>query len=232
MGNLYLIPCPLGEASKPQTVLAPSVIDTVCQLNLFFVENVRSARRFIKQCGWEGDLDDSHFIVVDKRTDADAYPELLMPLIQGKDAGVISEAGCPGIADPGSQLVEFAHSMKIPVRPLIGPSSILLAMMASGGNSQNFAFNGYLPIQDNDKKKALKALENKVRQGQTQLFMETPYRNHKMIESICRSVGGNLNLTVACDLTLDSETILSYPISQWKSLKYNFHKRPAIFVLS
>ncbi|ATA76105.1 SAM-dependent methyltransferase [Capnocytophaga canimorsus] len=229
-GKLYLIPNLLGE-STVDAVLPPQVASVVSSLTHFIVENEKSARKFIKQITPEKSQQSLNFYVINKHTQATEIPSFLNPCFSGFSVGVISEAGCPGIADPGSEVVSLAHQKNICVVPLVGPSSILLAMMASGLNGQSFAFNGYLPIDREQRKKTLKSLERKAREGQTQIFIETPYRNDKMLADLLQTLQPNTLLCIASDITLPTETIKTQTISQWKKVKVDFQKRPTIFII-
>ncbi|GIM58494.1 SAM-dependent methyltransferase [Capnocytophaga canimorsus] len=229
-GKLYLIPNLLGE-STVDAVLPPQVASVVSSLTHFIVENEKSARKFIKQITPEKSQQSLNFYVINKHTQATEIPSFLNPCFSGFSVGVISEAGCPGIADPGSEVVSLAHQKNICVVPLVGPSSILLAMMASGLNGQSFAFNGYLPIDREQRKKTLKSLERKAREGQTQIFIETPYRNDKMLADLLQTLQSNTLLCIASDITLPTETIKKQTISQWKKVKVDFQKRPTIFII-
>ncbi|MFJ1378051.1 SAM-dependent methyltransferase [Capnocytophaga canimorsus] len=229
-GKLYLIPNLLGE-SMVDAVLPPQVASVVSSLTHFIVENEKSARKFIKQITPEKSQQSLNFYVINKHTQATEIPSFLNPCFSGFSVGVISEAGCPGIADPGSEVVSLAHQKNICVVPLVGPSSILLAMMASGLNGQSFAFNGYLPIDREQRKKTLKSLERKAREGQTQIFIETPYRNDKMLADLLQTLQPNTLLCIASDITLPTETIKTQTISQWKKVKVDFQKRPTIFII-
>ncbi|MFK8296638.1 SAM-dependent methyltransferase [Capnocytophaga canimorsus] len=229
-GKLYLIPNLLGE-STIDAVLPHQVASVVGSLTHFIVENEKSARKFIKQITPEKSQQSLNFYVINKHTQATEIPSFLNPCFSGFSVGVISEAGCPGIADPGSEVVSLAHQKNICVVPLVGPSSILLAMMASGLNGQSFAFNGYLPIDREQRKKTLKSLERKAREGQTQIFIETPYRNDKMLADLLQTLQPNTLLCIASDITLPTETIKTQTISQWKKVKVDFQKRPTIFIV-
>ena len=178
------------------------------------------------------DRPDINFSIINKYTDNSEIPEMLSPCLQGQNIGVISDAGCPGIADPGAAVVEQAHLKGIKVVPLVGPSSILLAMMASGFNGQNFSFNGYLPIDKRERKIEIKRLERiSAEQHQSQLFIETPYRNNQMLESLISSLHPQTNICVACDITLPTEYIKTHTANDWKRIKVDLHKRPTLFIL-
>lgn len=229
-GKLYLIPNILGE-QNPSAVIPYSVLKLTKSLKYFIVENIRTTRRFLKMVDKNIDIDTLTFFEIDKHQ-SNNIKAFLQPAQEGYDVGLISEAGCPAIADPGALVVEKAHQLSIQVVPMVGPNSILLALMASGFNGQNFAFNGYLPIEKSERIKQLKQLEHKiVTEHQTQIFIETPYRNNKLIECIIQNCSPERKLCVAFNLTLDNEKIISKEIKKWKSYTYDFHKMPAVFLL-
>lgn len=230
-GNLFLIPCTLGETT-PLEVLPLLVIKAIEDIDIFIVENEKNARRFIKSICPKKSQPDINFSIINKYTDNSEIPEMLTPCLQGQNIGVISDAGCPGIADPGAAVVEQAHLKGIKVVPLVGPSSILLAMMASGFNGQNFSFNGYLPIDKRERKLEIKRLERlSAEQDQSQLFIETPYRNNQMLESLISSLHPQTNICVACDITLSTEYIKTHTANDWKRIKVDLHKRPTLFII-
>lgn len=230
-GNLYLIPCPLGE-TPPLEVLPFLVKKAVEEIDYYIVEHEKSARAFIKAIVPKKSQPDLQFRLINKYTDESEIPEMLAPCHQGLDIGVISDAGCPGIADPGAHVVAEAHRQGIKVVPLVGPSSILLAMMASGFNGQNFAFNGYLPIDKRERRKEIKRLERLSEEAnQSQLFIETPYRNNQLLESILSTVQGQTKVCVACDITLGSEFIYTASAEEWKTKKVDLNKRPTLFII-
>ena len=230
-GNLFLIPCTLGETT-PLEVLPLLVKKAIEDIDIFIVENEKNARRFIKNICPKKSQPDINFSIINKYTDNSEIPEMLSPCLQGQNIGVISDAGCPGIADPGAAVVEQAHLKGIKVVPLVGPSSILLAMMASGFNGQNFSFNGYLPIDKRERKIEIKRLERiSAEQHQSQLFIETPYRNNQMLESLISSLHPQTNICVACDITLPTEYIKTHTANDWKRIKVDLHKRPTLFII-
>lgn len=232
MKTIYLIPCSLGENA---TECIPSYVRTiVAELDVFFVENERSARRYLRTIGYTKNFDEVQLILLDKQQESkNLKPHLLALIQQGKSAGILSEAGCAGIADPGSQVVKLAHSLQMKVSPLVGPSSILLALIASGMNGQSFSFHGYLPIETAAQLKRIKELETQAaRFGATQMFMETPYRNNKMIENILHTCLPDTKLCIACDLTLETEFIMTRSVKEWRENKMDIHKRPAIFLIN
>jgi 16S rRNA (cytidine1402-2'-O)-methyltransferase len=230
-GNLYLIPCTLGETA-PLEVLPLLVKKAVEEIDHYIVEHEKNARGFIKNIAPRKSQPDLHFSIINKYTDASEIPEMLNPCFNGYDVGVISDAGCPGIADPGAAVVAQAHLKGIKVVPLVGPSSILMAMMASGFNGQNFAFNGYLPIDKKDRKAEIKRLERLSQErDQSQLFIETPYRNNQLLESLSSTLHAETKLCVACDISLPSEYILTQTAEEWKKTQEDLNKRPAIFII-
>jgi len=230
-GNLYLIPCTLGENS-PLEVLPLLIKKAIENIDHYIVEHEKSARRFIKNVASKKQQNSLHIEEINKFTDQEDIPNMLAPCLKGLDVGVISDAGCPGIADPGAAVVALAHKNGIKVVPLVGPSSILLAMMASGFNGQNFAFNGYLPIDKAERKAKIKQLEKRsIQDNQSQLFIETPYRNNQMLESLTTALQKNTEICVACDITLSTEYIRTAPAKDWKKIKVDLHKRPTMFII-
>ena len=230
-GNLYLIPCPLGDV-PPLVVLPISAKNAVENIDHYIVENQKEARRFIKSIVPEKQQSLLNLQEINKFTLPEEIPAMLNPCLEGFDVGVISDAGCPGIADPGARAVEFAHQQGIRVIPLVGPSSILLAMMASGFNGQNFTFNGYLPIDKGERKAEIKRLEKLSKDlDQSQLFIETPYRNNQMLQSLSENLNGQTKICVACDITLPTEYIKTAPVELWKKIKVDLHKRPTLFII-
>lgn len=231
-GTLYLIPCTLGDTPAAQ-VLPQHVIDIARHLQHFVVEQPKTARQFLSALKPEQPIQSLHFASLNEHTASKDLAELLTPLLAGHDVGIISEAGCPGIADPGADLVNLAHRNGIRVVPLVGPSSILLALMASGLNGQCFAFHGYLPIDEADRKKAIAALEaESAKRKQTQMFIETPYRNERMFAALLAHCRPQTQLCVATDITLPEEQIRTRSIAQWKSVPMpQLNKRPSLFLL-
>lgn len=221
----------LGAAS-PESYFGTEVFETIKKLKHFVVENEKNARRFLIQLGIESPIDDLTFYTLNKHTDLNEIHSYIKPLLQGNHMGLLSDAGCPAVADPGALIVELAHQQQITVHPLIGPSSILLGLMASGFNGQSFVFHGYLPHDNFERQKKLKSMEMAVQKDkQTQIFIETPFRNDKLIEELKKSLHPKTSLCVAVDLTLASETIISQSIANWKKTKSCFHKRAAIFLI-
>lgn len=231
LGNIYLIPCPLGD-TPPLEVLPLSVKKAVELIDFYIVENEKAARRFIKSIVPKKSQPDLHIDTINKFTDENEIPNMLMPCYEGHHIGVISDAGCPGIADPGASVVAQAHLKGIKVVPLVGPSSILMAMMASGFNGQNFAFNGYLPIDKQERKRELKRLEKlSEEQNQSQLFIETPYRNNQLLESLIIALHPQTQICVACDISLPTEYIVTQTAESWKKTRVDLHKRPTLFII-
>lgn len=228
---LYLIPVTLGD-TEIDRVLPHYNRSIIAGISHYVVENIRSARRFLRRSNPDIVIDDLTFYTLDEHTRPEEIASYLAPLREGKPMGVISEAGCPAIADPGADLVAIAQREGLPVVPLVGPSSILMSLMASGFNGQSFAFNGYLPVEPTERTRKIKQLEQRVySEDQTQIFIETPYRNHKMIEELVRTCRPNTRLCVACDISCESEEIHTRTIAQWKKAKYDIQKRPAIFLI-
>jgi 16S rRNA (cytidine1402-2'-O)-methyltransferase len=231
-GTLYLIPCTLGDTPAEQ-VLPQHVIEITRKLKYFAVEQPKSARQFLSTLKSEHPIQSLHFMALNEHTVANELAEIVAPLMAGHDVGIISEAGCPGIADPGADLVLLAHHNGIRVVPLVGPSSILLALMASGLNGQCFAFQGYLPIEEAARNKAIKALESEsAKRNQTQIFIETPYRNDKMFNGLLAHCRPQTLLCVATNITLPDEQIHTRPIEAWKSHPVpQLNKRPTLFLM-
>lgn len=231
-GTLYLIPVPLGP-TPPQDSLTSSVLATIRPLTYFIVEQAKTARAFLKAAGTEKPLQELQLAELNEHTKADALKDLLAPLLSGSDVGLLSEAGCPAVADPGANLVALAQKHHIRVVPLIGPSSLLLALMASGLNGQRFAFQGYLPAKEGERIKTLRELESESRKRhQTQIFIETPYRNRAMFDAILGSCQSGTRLTVATDLTLPGETVRTLSIQEWKKqTPPDIERRPTVFLL-
>ena len=232
MPTLFLIPTPLGAPDTP--CLLPHEQAQIVGLTDFVVEAEKTARAHLKHLGVTTPIRELNLHTLNKHTDSQVLPDLLAPLREGRDMGLLSEAGCPAVADPGANLVALAHQAGFEVKPLVGPSSILLALMASGANGQNFAFKGYLPAEKGARLTALKVLEQHSRQqNETALFIETPYRNDALLADAVQHLHPATRLCVACDLTLPSQTIISQTIADWRKLAAlpDLKKRPTIFVL-
>lgn len=228
---LYLIPVTLGE-TPPGLVIPAGVISIINELDEFIVENVRSARRFLRKAGFTKDFDEVKFHILNKHTVSHDVPTFVQSVKNGKPMGLLSEAGVPCIADPGAVVVKYCHEASIKVIPLTGPSSIILALMASGFNGQNFVFHGYLPIDNSELKKSIKEIEAAVFQrNQTQIFIETPYRNNRMLEFLIAHCNPKLKLCIASELTTPEEKIITDRIKVWKNKKTDLHKKPAVFLL-
>lgn len=229
---LYLFPVPLSDTSSVTDVLPQGNARMLRGIRHFIVENVRSARRFLKRVDPATDINALHFTVLDEHTDPSEVAAMLRPLEQGEPMGVISEAGCPAVADPGADAVAIAQRKGLKVVPLVGPSSLLLALMGSGFNGQSFAFNGYLPIDGSRRAAKFKEMERRIaRERQTQIFIETPYRNNRLIAELARTLPGNMLLCVASDITGRNERITTRPLSYWAKATYNYDKIPTIFLL-
>lgn len=218
----------LGET--PIDSVIPTKVQEICKTTkVFIVENIRTTRRYLKSIDSNIIIDDLCFLELNKHTKKEDIFSYLDKIKDG-DIGIISEAGCPGIADPGADIVEIAHNKGIRVIPLVGPSSILMAIMASGFSGQSFTFNGYIPIKSGERASKLKELERISKQNnQTQLFIEAPYRNIAMFEDILKACNNNTLLSIACDITCENEYIKTMNIKEWKKIKPDIHKRPAIF---
>ena len=230
-GKVFLIPNTLGDSS-PSEVLPQKVFEIIQELDHFIVENIRNARRFIIKCGYSKSIENIRFYELNKHTrpeDISGYLDVCNIHI---NIGIISEAGVPGVADPGADIVSIAHQKNIEVIPLVGPSSILMSIMASGLNGQNFVFHGYLPIKGHERLKKLKEIENSViRLNQTQIFIETPYRNNQLLDDILKTSSKDLKLCIATDISLPTEFIKTMRIADWKKKKPDLHKRPSIFLI-
>ena len=233
-GTLYLIPCPVSDETTPAEVTPAANMSIINSLDYFIVENVRSARRFLSKAKIARPIDELEFRELNEHTTSPReIEELVAPLLAGRSAGVISEAGVPAVADPGAAVVALCHRKGVRVVPLVGPSSIILAMMASGQNGQSFAFNGYLPVKEPERVKAVKKFEARaVAENQAQIFIETPYRNAKLFDSLLKICRQETMLTVAADLTSPSEFVATHTIKEWAKLPApDFAKRPSIFIL-
>jgi 16S rRNA (cytidine1402-2'-O)-methyltransferase len=231
-GCLYLIPVTLGDNESVRRVLPDHNHQQVHKIKIFIVEQVRTARRFLKSIGHPVPIDEMIFYELNKHTDLNKIYSYLKAAEQGQDIGLISEAGTPCIADPGALIVEQAHKKNIRVLPLVGPNSIILALMGSGFNGQNFAFHGYLPIESGPKNRKIKELESSVyRNDQTQIFIETPYRNNKLMETLVTVLKPETKICVAADLTLNTEFIKTLSAGQWKKKMPDLHKRPVVFLI-
>jgi 16S rRNA (cytidine1402-2'-O)-methyltransferase len=231
LGKLYLIPTTMGDCD-PMDVLPQTIKRSIDLINYYIVENEKTARKSIKSVNPEKKQSELVLFALNKYTETKEHLDFIKPLLEGKNMGLMSEAGCPGVADPGAVIVKLAHEKGIQVIPLVGPSSILLAMMASGMNGQSFTFNGYLPIEKSEKKSALKNLEKLSQdKNQSQIFIETPYRNNKMLEDILQALNPSTYLCIATDITLPTEYIKTLRAADWKKVKVDLHNRPTIFII-
>ncbi len=229
-GTLYLIPTPLSD-DKGKSI-SPEVIEVITRLDNFLVENVRTARRFISSLTTGKVIENISFSLLDKNTPPDTIQALMKPVLSGTDIGVMSEAGCPGIADPGNLAVQFAHQQDIRVVPLTGPSSIFMSLMASGFNGQSFVFHGYLPINKNERVLSIKKIEKSALQlRQTQIFMETPYRNNQLVADLIKTCAPSTKLCIAKDITGGEEMIRTKSIREWKKNIPDLHKIPVVFLI-
>lgn len=228
---LYLIPVSLSPCD-PHTDIPPYNKEVINNLKFFVVENIRTARRFIKKINPAYDIGEAVFFELNRRTDAAEISSYLDPLRHGESIGVMSEAGCPGVADPGAEVVALAQKEGMTVVPLIGPSSILLSLMASGFDGQKFCFNGYLPVDTVQRNRQINKLEEESRiKGMTQIFIETPYRNNKMMEALLQNLKPSTRLCVAANITDPrSESIKTMTVAEWKKINYNYDKQPSIFL--
>lgn len=231
MPTLFLIPTSLGECSF-ESILPAVNTRIVSDLKYFIVEDMRTARRFLKKANSAINIDSLTFFILNQHTSFEEINSFLKPMYDGNDLGILSEAGCPAIADPGAEVVAIAQKNNFTVVPLVGPSSILLSLMASGFNGQSFTFVGYLPIQNDERSKTLKKLESRAySENQTQIFIETPYRNMKMLEEIIKVCQPSTRLCIAADITLETEFIKTKTIKDWKLQFPDLNKRPCIFLL-
>ena len=231
-GKLYLVPTLLG-ATSAEYVIPQGTLEKVRTLRFFVVENIRTARRMLSKMQMPCPIDELTFVELDKHNPVN--PDLMTYLgeaLNGNDIGLMSEAGTPCVADPGALIVELAHQAGIQVVPLTGPNAMILALMASGFNGQSFCFHGYLPIKNPERAQKIKALEHKsLTNDETEMFIETPFRNNAMIEDIIRNCHPNTMLCVASNITMEDEKIISRPITEWKSIKYDWNKKPAVFLI-
>lgn len=234
MGScIYLIPN-LLTPEAPTYGISPEIIGCIEQCDIILAENNKTVRRFFKKIGVQKSIDGFEWVEIDKHQSTNDFRTLLKRVLKdSKKIGIVSESGCPAIADPGSEIVKLAHQFSIQVKPLSGPNSMIMALMASGFSGQSFAFNGYLPIESSQRSKKLKDLEDvMIKSGQTQLFMETPFRNNALLEECLKSLNDNTKLCVVSNLTLEDELIISKPVKIWKTeLKPDLHKKPSVFLI-
>ena len=231
-GKIYMLPCPISEGN-PYDVLPESNRAVMAGLDYFIVENVRTARRFLSAAKIGRPIEELEFAECNEHTTALEIEPLLRPVLEGRSAGIISEAGLPGVADPGADVVALAQRKGIEIVPLVGPSSLLMALMASGQNGQSFAFNGYLPIKPAERTKALRHFERRaLSEGQSQIFIEAPYRNEKLLGDMLTTLSGSTRVTVAVDITSPTQFIRTLSVEQWRNTPLpNMHKRPTIFII-
>jgi 16S rRNA (cytidine1402-2'-O)-methyltransferase len=230
-GKIFLIPTPIADETV-ESIITPQIREVINNCDYFLCENIRTTRRYFSSLRIEKPIDSLIFEKLDKDTNYLELQNLMKPVIEGKDLGVLSEAGCPGIADPGSLAVKFAHANNIQVVPLSGPSSIFLALMASGFNGQSFVFHGYVPINEKEKISFIRNIEKGSLKKETQIFMETPYRNDKLFELLLKTLGPSTYLCVAKNITAQDENITSLPVKEWKQVKKpDLHKVPVIFLI-
>jgi 16S rRNA (cytidine1402-2'-O)-methyltransferase len=229
-GKLYLIPAPLGDA-EPSGTLPQDVLDIACSLHCFVVEELRTARRFLSRYGLRGHIDELDFHVLNEHT-TPAEVEAMLPLFDGQDVGLMSEAGLPAVADPGAALVALCHRHGIEVVPLVGPSSLMLALMGSGLNGQSFAFRGYIPAKTDERRAALRELEKQSRSlNQSQILIETPYRNDALFADLLQGLSPATRLCVAADLTLPTQFLRTRTVAEWRKAPVTIGKRPCVFIL-
>lgn len=228
-----MVPCPIADDGDMARVLPEYNADIVRSINYFVVENLRTGRRFLSRVGMGRPIDTLKMAELNEHTAPAEVEALIAPILAGEDCAMISEAGCPGVADPGAALAALCHRHGVRVVPLVGPSSILLALMASGMNGQSFAFNGYLPVKTPERQRALRNLERRARtEHQSQIFIEAPYRNRQMLEAIVASCAPDTRITVAVDITAESERIVTRTVAEWRrAMPDDLHKRPAIFII-
>jgi len=231
-GKLYLIPTTLGDFETIASTMPAYNLEIIHGISDFIVENIRTARRFISKTNHPVAIDEMNFFEIGKHAVVELLGEFLGPLEWGRDMGLMSEAGTPCIADPGSLIVNMAHERKLDIVPLVGPNSVILALMASGFNGQNFVFHGYLPVAKNALKRKIKEIENQVyKNDQTQIFIETPFRNEKLLNALITNCNPVSRLCVAVNLTLSGQRVISLPVSNWKYTRLDILKKPAVFLL-
>ena len=230
-GKLFLIPNVLAE-NTAQHIISPQIREVISHTKVYLVENLRTARRYISSLKLEVNIEELHMEILDKDTAPETINRLMQPLLNGADIGIISEAGCPGIAYPGALAVAHAHLKGIQVVPLSGPSSMFMALMASGFSGQSFAFHGYLPIDKKEKAAALRKLETEsTREKRAQIFMETPFRNNQLLEDILSTLAPQTKLCIAKNLTASDEMVLTKTVDEWKKLPIDLHKIPTVFII-
>ncbi|MDN3204984.1 SAM-dependent methyltransferase [Algoriphagus sediminis] len=231
LGKLYLIPNVLAENTADQ-VISPQIREVITNTKVFLVENLRTSRRYISSLKLGVKIEELHMEILDKHSSPESINRLMQPLFNGADIGVISEAGCPGIADPGALAVEYAHQKGIQVVPLSGPSSMFMALMASGFSGQSFAFHGYLPIDKRERASKIKSLENEsAKESRSQIFMETPFRNNQLLKDLSNTLNPGTKLCIAKNITGSDELIQTKTIAAWKKSPIDLHKIPTVFIL-
>jgi 16S rRNA (cytidine1402-2'-O)-methyltransferase len=229
--KLYLIPVPLGETSH-EKILPAYNKEVILSLKYFIVENVRTARRFLKKTDPSVVIDELHFTELNEHTDKKVVNDMLRPLKEGFSVGVMSEAGCPAVADPGADIVALAHEKGYQVVPLVGPSSILMALMGSGFNGQSFAFHGYLPVEQSQRIEKIKFYESRIyTENETQIFIETPYRNNRLSDDFIKTCKPSTKLCIASEITCNNEFIQTLPVKEWAKIKPDLNKKTAIFLI-
>lgn len=230
-GQLFLLPCPISEEDF-KLVIPEEVVKRVQSFRYFAVEDLKSARRFLRRMDRSFPIDDSTFFILNKKTPSDQLEKMIEPLLNGEDVAIISEAGCPGIADPGAALVDLAHQHDLRIHPMVGPSSILLALMGSGFNGQSFTFHGYLPKERKDRVRAIKDFEfNTLKSGHTNLFMDTPFRNMNVLHDLLNELSDSTLLCIASNITGQTEKIHTKSVLDWRESAYDLGKIPTIFAI-
>ncbi len=231
LGTLYLIPTVLAEDTAA-AVIPAQVAHCIASLEYFIVENARTARRYIKTMAPDKVIESLQIVVIDKNSSKTEVKKALEPVLKGISAGIISEAGCPGVADPGAEVVKWAHRQQIKVVPLVGPSAILMALMGSGFNGQSFAFHGYIPIEKKDRVQVIRQLEKDMLQrDQTQIFMETPYRNNQLLADLMQQLSPTTRLCIAANISAPNELVKTDIVANWKNKLPDIHKQPAVFLI-
>lgn len=233
-GKIYLIPTPISDDTSLNDVLPLSNMEKLKSLHYFVVENIRTARRFISKCKIDREIDSLTFVELSEHTTPQEIAKMMVPILEGNDCGVMSEAGVPAIADPGSDLIALAHTFGVEIVPLVGPSSILLSLMASGMNGQSFVFHGYIPIKSDARDKKIKEMgRDALSKNQTQIFIEAPYRNDKLFETLLITLQENIKLCVASNITSNKQTIKTLTVREWKKIKNPpvINKIPTIFII-
>jgi len=230
-GTLFLLPNSLGNPDHRLT-LPPAVAELIPGFRFYIVENIRNARRYLKSIDRGVDIDAITFFELNKHTGESELAGFLQPLLEGHDTGLLSEAGLPGVADPGAKIVALAHRHNVKVQPLTGPSSLLLSLMASGMNGQSFRFCGYLPVKRAERTQMIRQLENRaLKENESQIFIETPYRNDALLADLLAACQPTTMIAIGADLTMESEFVNTLPVSEWKKKKPELHKRPAVFII-